>query len=172
MANLLSKESQKNLRRAQRARLVLAAACAALAAALIGFAALLPAFIFLRASRAGSAAQPPALALASEDRAALQEIRGMVSALKPITGASTTPSQAILRALSLKPASVAVDRIAYSAGAYGTIIVSGASQAPSALDAYRSALAADPRFSGVSVPVSALIGAAGGRFTMTLTGDF
>jgi hypothetical protein len=41
-----------------------------------------------------------------------------------------------------------------------------------AINAYREALAADPHFTGVAVPVGDLLGTAGGKFSITLTGAF
>lgn len=173
MANLLPKDFQKHLRRVERARLMLALGLAVTAAALMLFAALLPASIALYyASRVGSAAESRAPALAQADVAALQEVRGMVFALKPIVVATTTPTQAILQALSAKPPSVSIDHITYTAGTPGTVLLAGDALSPGALNAYRAALASDTHFSSVTVPVSALIGADNGRFTMTIKGNF
>lgn len=173
MANLLPKDFQKHLRRVERARLLLVVALVALAAALIAFAALLPASIALyHTSRIESSAGSRIPTLSEGDHAALQEIRGMVFALKLIAVATTTPSEALLHALSPKPPSVAIDHVTYAAGVPGTLTLSGTSPSPSAINAYRAALAADPHFSSASVPVSALIGANNGRFTMTITGNF
>ncbi|HEY4517031.1 MAG TPA: hypothetical protein VJG64_03735 [Candidatus Paceibacterota bacterium] len=174
MANVLPKESRKHLRRLQRSRILLAIAYAVFAVSLTVFVALLPAAIILySASRAGSTSTSQVQSPSDDDRAALQEVRELVFVLKPVFTATTTPTQVIQHVLSLKPPTIAIDHITYTpADGAGTIALSGTSQTPSALNAYRSALAADSRFANVSVPVGDLIGSDDGRFTMTIKGTY
>lgn len=173
MANLLTKASEKRLRRAQRARLLLLLAYSVFGVSLGIVCALVPASIALyygtRSASDTVGAAPPT----AQDRAAYQEVREIVFALKPLAAATTTPTEAILSALTLKPSSISIDHISYQAGgAVGTIALSGVSLEPSALNAYRAAISADPHVVNASVPVGALIGADNGRFTMTIMGRF
>jgi hypothetical protein len=51
-------------------------------------------------------------------------------------------------------------------------MIVGFSLARDAINVYRQALQADPHFKTVSVPVGDLAGTQGGRFSVTLSGDF
>ena len=87
----------------------------------------------------------------------------------PLVEATTTPSAALARALSLRPSGVIVDHISYTPG---SLVLAGLSKSREGVGIYRKALAADPTFSSVVVPIGDLAGAQGGRFSMTLSGRF
>ena len=65
-----------------------------------------------------------------------------------------------------------VDQITYTAGSPSSLMLVGSADTTGGISAYRAALAADAAFASVSVPVGALVGTEGGRFSVTLSGTF
>lgn len=101
------------------------------------------------------------------DAVAIARTQAIVNALTPLLAATTSPSSAIAAALSGRPKGVVIGHITYSADT-GLLTLSGVAPRD-AVNEYRDVLTADMRFSSVSVPVSALVGAEDGRFSVTLT---
>lgn len=172
MSNVLPKDAKKDVWGMYRARFIVAGSLVALAAAGLGALSLLPSYLALHA--AGSPDAPsntPGSPGSETDRAAVASIRAMMNALAPLI-ATSTPTSAITNALSLRPSKISIDRITYTEGAPGTIVLAGTSATREALSGYRQALSADPLWKTVSVPIGDLTGEPGARFSLTLRGDF
>ena len=172
MANILPQDRLKQLRKAQRSRLLFAFGSVASIVALFALSALFPSFLALRLG-------PHAPSVAGDIKTAtstlaVSEVQNLVTILQPILVATTTTSvEAMRTALSLKPSGVQIDRVEYSKGSgLGTIILSGIAKDVSDIEGYRTHLTAGGHFTQVSVPVSVLAGATNGRFTITLSGHF
>lgn len=163
----------QTVRRRLRARFILALSIVALVSAGISFLVLVPSYLTLTSNASGISAA--AVNLSSEsasDTAALVEAKSLLTQLAPIVSASTTPAEAILSALALRPPGVKVDQITYIAGATASLMLVGSAANNGDISAYQLALSGDPLFSSVSVPVGALVGTDGGRFSITLSGKF
>ena len=155
-----------------RARYIIAGSLVALFAAALAALALLPSYLALHAAEVADSAATSAKAASDADRTALASLRTMISALSPLAIATSTPTQAINHALSMRPAAISIDRITYTAGDPSSIALSGASATREAINGYRQALSADAQFKSVSIPVADLTAAPGARFSLTLMGTF
>lgn len=174
MANLLPIEYQKKVRRSLRARFIIVGAGTVGAIAVVTLLSLVPSYLAVRFSIPApeSPAQPSPVSDA--DRSQIAEVQAFTDQLRPFVAASTTPTEALLLALAVKPSGISLDNVTYSGGtgAAGQLILAGSTRAPDLISAYQSALAKDAHFKSVSVPVGALVGTREGRFTITLTGPF
>lgn len=168
MTNVLPPEAEKELWRMYRARFLIAGSTVALLAALLSALSLLPSYLALHAD-AESASEQMERVSSAQDQEDIRRAQAIVTTFAPFVEATTTPSGALTRALSLRPSGVTVDRISYVPG---SLVLSGASKTREGVGAYRKSLSADPLFSAVTVPVGDLAGAQGGRFSITLTGGF
>ncbi len=155
-----------------RARFILAGAIVALVAAALSFLLLLPSYFVLAAKSPASSAVSITTGQEASDTAAIITTKALLSELAPIAAASTTATDAIAAALSLRPTGVSVDQITYVSGSPSSLMLVGTAATTLGISAYRDALVADPLFSSVSVPVGALVGTEGGRFSITLSGIF
>jgi type II secretory pathway pseudopilin PulG len=160
--------------RSARARFVLAASTVLLICAGIAALMLLPSYFVLTASehRANSSAAPLSSAQRASDTAAITHVKSLLKQLSPLVAASTTPTDAIEGALSLRPTGVRIDQVTYTSGAPATLMLVGSADTNGAISKYQTALAADPIFTSVSIPVGALVGTDGGRFSVRLSGAF
>jgi hypothetical protein len=95
--------------------------------------------------------------------------QALLSAVAPVVSATSSPTQAIETALSLRPKGVTVQRVRYI-GTSKSIQLAGMATRD-LLTAYRDALEKDGTFTSVSVPVAALVGSSG-QFSITLGGNF
>lgn len=172
MSNLLPKDARERLWSGYRARLLIAASLVALLAAALAMAALAPSYVVLvfGASRVGGTQS--SAAASQSDIQAVAHTEAVLAVLAPLVSATSSPSQAVERALADRPAGITIDHVTYAAGSPSTIVLQGASVSPEAVGAYQKALQADPFFASVSVPLSDLAGTAGGDFTVTLSGAF
>lgn len=168
MTNVLPPEAEKELWRIYRARFILAGSAVAIIAALLSALSLLPSYLALHANEETPSEQTERVTSA-KDQEDIRRAQAILTTFAPFVQATTTPSLAVIRALSLRPAGVTVDHISYMPG---SLIVSGASKTREGVGAYRKTLSADPLFSSVTVPVGDLAGSQGGRFSMTLSGGF
>ena len=111
-------------------------------------------------------------ASSDSDREALARMQVLIEELRPL--ASSTPSviRTFEEALLARPPGVAVQNIHLTRGNPATLILAGIAPSRDEINTYRTALSKDPRFMSVSVPIGILAGTEGGRFTITLTGDF
>lgn len=168
MTNVLPPEAERTLWRMYRARYIIAGSSIALLAALLSVLSLLPSYLALHANEETASEQTERVA-SVKDQEDIRRAQGILTVLAPLVDATTTPSAAIARALSLRPAVVAIDHISYTPG---SLVLSGVSKSREGVGVYRKALATDPIFSSVVVPVGDLAGAQGGRFSITLSGTF
>jgi hypothetical protein len=166
MANVLPLQEYRRLRKEMHARFLIVGSLVLFVCALAVVAAFLPAEIAIATSATSVSA--PSRDVPSDpqsDRTAIQSAQSLLAALSPVTATSSLDSLAA--ALSARPSGIEIDAISYSV-ADRTIALTGKAPAPGDVDSYRAALAKDPHFTSVSVPVDALIGEQDGSFTMTL----
>lgn len=172
MSNLLPPENQKNILRAQRTRSLFVFSIVALVCALVFYTALLPSLIALLLGGVKIKNQTATTASTTPQTTLMREIKTAVVQLNSVTGATSTPSEVLAIVLAAKPAGVMVDALSYTSGKPGKIVLHGNAQRSDLVQAYRNALASDPHFDSVTIPVSALVGTNNGAFTMTLSGSF
>jgi hypothetical protein len=171
MSNVLPQEVQRAVWSTYRARFIIAGSLVVIIAAALAALALLPSFLALRSVPVPSVNAAPTAPNAS-DRDQINRTQSLLAELTPLVSATTSPVDIVSRALALRPSGVTVDHITYTSGHPSVIMLVGSAAAPSEIDAFRAALAAEPRFTSVSVPVNDLVGAGGGRFSITISGNF
>ncbi len=155
-----------------RVRFVIAGSLVGLSTAGLSALSLLPSYLALHAAEPVKVQSGVSRSAASSaDRATIASIQTMLEALSPLI-ATTTPTAAIMRALSLRPSTIAIDHITYSADNPGMVILAGSAATRGAINGYRQALSADPHWKTVLVPVGDLTGEPGARFSITLSGTF
>lgn len=169
MTNVLPPERQRDVWGTYRARFIFAGSAFGLALALLAYLSLLPSYLALRADERAVPPSGPGPG-SSRDQADITRAQGLLAALKPAVDATTTPSEVLQSAIAHRPRGILVDHITYASP--GTIVVSGVAQSRESISEYKKALLADPRFKSVSVPVGDLVGAEGGRFSITLSGNY
>ncbi len=173
MSNILPRDAQRAVNAMFRARAILAGSLLAIAIAALCALTLLPSYLALHTGEgSGVASSTIPKAVNTEDREAIARVRSALAALSPVVSATTTPLTAIEHALSLRPSTISITRISYTAGKQGTLMLVGSAATREAISGYRQALAADPLFKTASIPVSDLTGAPGAQFSLTLTGNF
>lgn len=153
-------------------RFILAGSLVAIASALLATFALLPTYLVLHTVGDTTASTPSVDRKRSEiqsERAEITRAQSLITALSPFVSSTTTVSGAIGTALALRPKGVSVDLIRYVSK---EIIIVGSASTRDGINAYRQTLQSDPHFKTVSVPVGDLAGTQGGRFSVTLTGEF
>jgi hypothetical protein len=174
MANVIPEHMRRIVQSRARARFVLVSAIVVLICAGLSFVALLPSYLTLATGAAGgSPASASKLSFdVKRNTALMTNATALLSVLAPVVAASSTATEAIAEALGERPPGVKVDQITYSAGKPSSLMLVGSAANNSDIGAYKTALAGDPLFSSVSIPVSALVGTDGGRFSITLSGAF
>lgn len=173
MSNILPHEAKKAVWRMYRLRFIIAGSLVALLAAGLCALSLLPSYLALHAADVESTASTTSSKVASDtDRAAIAFVRTTLTSLAPLVAATTTPTDAITQALSLRPSTILIDHITYAGGNPSTIMIIGSAATREAINGYRQALSADPHFTTVSIPIGDLTGAPGARFSLTLSGAF
>lgn len=141
-----------------------------LVGALVASLALVPAFISMQVGKATLQKKQNDLSEAArEDQAKQTRTLALLSVLTPLTAATSSPSALLSFALGLKPNGISITSVAYTKK---EIVLSGVSNNRLAVNDFRDALQNSGRFASVAIPVSALVGAQEGRFTVTLTGAF
>ena len=170
MANVLPLDAQKHVWRVFRSRFIVAVALAILGLSLFFALSLLPSYLAISlASQPVQDVQPSKGS--PDDAASIARAQTLVTKLSPALFASSSVSAVIRSAIQDRPSGVVLSNITYTAGdstKAGEMIVVG--DAPrEKISEFRKALSADPYFKTVSVPVAALVGTDGGRFSMTLT---
>ncbi|MCR4325450.1 MAG: hypothetical protein NUV59_01440 [Patescibacteria group bacterium] len=173
MSNVIPQDAKKRLGRVYRARLILSGSLIVIAVATLSSLALLPSYLALRTNTAEP--ESAKIASTSEDLSAIARTQTLLSVLRPFTASvtsTTTPHGIISLALSLKESGIHVDHIIYASGQQNSVTFSGTADAPSYIAEYRRALEETPPFTSADVPLGDLVGAQGGRFSMTLKGDF
>ncbi len=174
MANVIPNEIRQDLESHARARFIIVGAIVALAGAGVTFLLLIPSYLAISTHDGGSQGPSNASASAQQERdiATLKHTTALLGVLSPMVSATSTPTALIEEVLTARPSGVRINQIAYHVGSPSTLMLSGAADTNGEISAYRDTLASDPRFSSVSVPVGALVGTDGGRFSITLSGTF
>ena len=175
MTNVLPKETRARIEAHVHAKFVVVGAIMAASSGAIALLSILPAYVSIYLPRTALEDASRELrdleAQAGEDRAVVARTRAIVGEL---AGVRAEPQAAPLIGdiLAQKPASIIIENIAYRPGSPGTITLTGKTPDRRDLEAYRERLTAMQRFSSVSIPVAALVGALSGAFTITLSGNF
>lgn len=165
MSNLLPQEPQKKMRSEVRARFLLAASIVLFCCAALFSLALAPAEVSLVFFPTAPAQGAQDATSSAADGAAIAQTKALLAALQPFS--ATTSLSDVSAALADRGQGITIDDIAYSISSH-SLTLGGHAQTPDDLNAFREALQNDPDFSGVSVPVSALLGSGGGGFTITM----
>ena len=156
-----------------RARLIFAAALAAIGVGALTLAGLVPSYMAVRYDAQSVLPTAASTAASASSSAAVLETRDLLAAVRQVTSATSSVSDMIRLVLSLRPSGVAVDSIGYIRNtSAGQIQLDGSTQHASVLEAYRAALSQSGRFAQVSVPVDSLAGTTNGKFSITLAGAF
>ncbi len=156
-----------------RARYIVAGSLVAIVAAFLVGIALLPAYLVAREVETSMGASQSTQSVGGkDDRAEAGRAQLIIGALAPVFAATTSPSEVIGAALSLRPPGVFVDRILYSSGSTKEVVLGGHSVTREAISAYQVALKSDSHFKTAAIPISDLAGTKEGRFSVTLTGAF
>lgn len=172
MSNVLPQEASRSVWGMYRARGIIAGSLVLLGAALFSAVALLPSYLALQIGTSPTPSDQPLNSSDQVDRSAILQTQSLLAVLSPLVSATTTPSDVIARALAVRPSGVLVDHVTFTSGNPGAIVLYGSASGGDAVNAYRKALNADSDLKSVTVPVGDLAGAADGRFTMTLSGNF
>lgn len=168
MTNLLPLEAEKAMWRTYRSRFVIVGSLVLLALSGLALCSLIPGYIAIRLAAPAAIEMPRAERDGSDDPVSIRRTQALIETMAPLLSPTSSPSVALREALKEKPRGVTVDRVSYSTG---RIVLSGEGTREN-IDAYRNVLVANKTFSAVSVPVSALVGRDGARYSLTLTGEF
>ena len=171
MSNLLPDSYLKQLLRNFRARFILVGSLLSVAAALVSVLALLPGFIMLYSTRPDTVPASQNSEQSKKDAIEAGTIQLLTKQYAPLLSVGST-TNAVFQALSVKPQKIHIDHISYSFGEASVLILSGVAENRSAINEYKEALSHGELFKSVSVPVGDLVGALGGKFRITLVGNF
>lgn len=184
MSNILPQSAQKEVGRFYRNRLVLSSGLVLLSGAAIAALSFLPGFLMSRVERSALREVSQATSVVSEregsdlegERVEILRAHAFIGQFLPYASSSASVHDAIQAALSVRPAGISIETIAYTRanqeGGSSTLVLSGNSSSRGSINAYRTALIELNRFASVVVPVGALAGTEGGAFSVTLTGVF
>ena len=169
MSNVLPVKEQKRVWATFRQRFISLGARTFSIIALIAIVTLAPSYILLMLNHPESSAVK-AQGTEKNDNADAAKTQSLIATLLPSVAATTSPMDAIARALGGKPDTVSVTRISYAGGdaKQKTIVLAGAAQSREDINSLRKELEAKGIYKSVSVPVGDLIGASGNQFTVTL----
>lgn len=171
MANVLPRETQRDVRSSYRARFVLVGSLVFGACGIVSLLALVPAYAIVSAERNAAAdtliSLPP-----STDREDLSRAQALARELKPAASSTISLLPVLGEILSARPQGVAVSSMHITRGDPGTISLTGTAPSRDEINAYRAILAENPRFEDVSVPIGTLTGPGNGSFSATLSGVF
>ncbi len=166
------------MRRDARARFLIAGSLITLIAAAMTFAAFMPAYLTLSNSVRAESQGPTPISASQQaaDQLEIKHVNALTHVLSSLVSASSSPTTAIEDAIAARPAEVYLDQILYVAGNPGSLLLHGSTypdgDSDTEINNYRTALSAEPPFTSVSVPVGALVGTEGGKFTITILGKF
>ena len=172
MSNVLPHDAQKAVRKMYISRFILAGSLVAIVCAVLGMFSLLPVYLVLHSTNQVVVPEPSSAVNTADtqhDRAEIARIQSLLTTFSSLAVATTTLSEAVATALSLRPTGVVVDHVQYVSG---EITIVGSAGTRERINAYRQALQSNPHFKAVSVPLGDLTRAQGGRFTATLAGKF
>lgn len=171
MSNVLPQDGQKKIWTMYRSRFVLVTSIMLLALAAFAAAALIPTAVAV-ISTESAAEMSQDDAIENEAALAIDYAQALIQELGPRLSATSSPLETVIFALQARPGGVRVNRINYVAGEEEYRITFLGSAVREDVSAYRDALTRSGRFSGVAVPVGALVGANDGNFSIVMTGQF
>lgn len=169
MSNLLPNDVRAEAWSRTRARILIGFASVLMVGAILAAGALSPSFLIMhgvQVSNSKERADAPA-----DDTQAIIEAQALLSQLSLVESTSS-PATVAAQAVAARPKGVTLSHIVYNSGTPSTLMLVGKASRREDVNAYRAALAADTRFTSVSVPINALVGADNGDFTLTITGTF
>jgi len=168
MSNVIPTGEKKRLWIFYRTRFILISAMSFSMLALIVLVSVVPSYFNLARSMP-STSTGLANDTTSGERADALKAKALIAQILPLVGATTTPMDDVQEALSGKPAGVSINRISYALGdKEATIALGGSAKAREDINSLRKELEAKGVYSIVKIPVSALVGATGNDFTVTL----
>ena len=154
-----------------RGRFIFVASVLLIAAAAISALALLPGYIVLYMT----IPEKPAVSTAEQqnqlDLADMSTAQMLVQYYAPLIRATST-TQVLLSVLDARTNSIRIDHVEYVAGTPAIFILSGVADNRAGINSYREVLIKSNNFKSVTVPVGDLIGSQGGRFKITVSGEF
>lgn len=154
-----------------RSRFVLVASLMLLGLAALAGVALIPSFVSVLSTE-----NPAALSEAAQAKQnsayELDYTQSLMSELGPRLTATTSALTIAISALELKPAGLRVNRITYIPGEEESRITFLGNASREQVSSYRDALLQSGAFTGVAVPVGALVGSNDGNFSIVMTGNF
>ena len=174
MTNVIPEDIRRDMQSNARARLIVAASMVAIIVAALSFLALLPSYLVLKVNASG--AHPSVAVIApvdiAHDKVLIAHTTTLLNTLSPLVGTTSMPARTIQSVVALRPVGVHIDQITYIAGSPSSLMLVGSAETNGKISLYRDALVATALFTSVSVPVGALVGTDGGRFSITLLGAF
>jgi len=171
MSNVLPVSEKKRLWIFYRTRFFLVASMSLTVLALIMLVALVPSYLILAKSTPSAVPAAKDAATQAEKTDALAA-KALLAQIFPLVAPTTTPMDDILQALDDKPSGVTIDRISYTTdGKSVTIALGGSAAVRENINALRKVLEGKGVYTQVNIPVSALVGATGNDFTVTLVKD-
>lgn len=171
MSNLLPIPEQRRVWAIYRSRFIIALSTLLIALALLAALALLPSYLALEIAAPPESDAKIAHAANTPDPTGLARAQTIVRTLSPALTSTSSPTSLIEAVLAAKPSGVAVTQITYSMLSGSQLSLTGSGNRDK-VSAYRDALAKNPSFTSVSIPVSALVGSGEGRFSLTIGGSF
>lgn len=171
MANVLPKDILHAVQRSHRARFVLVGSLVAMVCGVVALLALVPSYAVVSAER-GTTSDAQVPLSASTDREDVMHAQLLVKELRPVASSTISALDILDEALSIRPKGTIISSMRLSRGSPGSIVMNGIAPSRDAINAYRAILSQDTRFETVSVPIGTLSGAAGGPFSVTITGTF
>lgn len=171
MANVLPPEVQKKVWGMYRARFVLILSIVLIVLSGLTALALFPSYIALYVAAPSLINAADSSVDVGDAAISLERSQTLIRELLPVLTATSSAMATVENALSVKPTGVRITRLTYSSGTEGKIILIG-SGTRDGVSAYKDALVGLGIFSGIAVPVSALVGSNGGTFSVVLTGNF
>jgi hypothetical protein len=172
MTNVLPPDAQKKVWAMYRARFILVTALVLLGLAAASALTLVPSYVAIRMLAASAQDAAPEFSVERSDVIALERSQHLINAALPLLSSTSSAMSVVEEAIRLRPTGVRISRVTFSAGAEEDRITLIGSGTRGQVSAYRDALTGSGLFSGVAVPVSALVGSNQGGFSIVLTGSF
>lgn len=171
MANVLPKDSLRELRSSYRTRFILAGSLVASIVAGAVLIALVPSYAMVKAEQERTEAKVAEFPQ-NDEQEDIMRAQMLVRAFKPLTASATSSLTIFDDIFSVRPAGVVLSSVGLVKGQEGSIAISGRASSREQINAYRAALSENPIFESVEVPIGVFVGAEGGSFSMTITGAF
>lgn len=170
MANVLPIQTQRTVWGDYRSRAVLIGSLALFVTAGLTFLALLPSYVVLAGAESAPETPLPKVEGGQADVQGVLRVQSLLTTVFPIVTATTSPTTMVREVLASRPQGVRIERISYLPAGNGTIVLTGTGSTREAINAYRAALSENDHFGEISVPLGALVGVEGGKFTITIAG--